>query len=195
MATKKALADYTDEDIDKMSDEELDAFLAEHAPEALEYTEGMTDEAEEEDTDKVTEPEPEATKTLVTAGADMANRTDDIELANQRAESANKRAAEAMRRVAEAEWKAERAELLGAGVPPHALDLATPVLCRADDMVIDLSNEPGEKDVNVSEVVRGLLDTLKGTIDLSAEEGHGAFDMSNSEDPDKEMLDLWNDQF
>lgn len=194
MATKKALADYTDEDIDKMSDEELDAFLAEHAPEALEYTEGMTDEAEEEDTDEVTEPEPE-TKTLVTAGADMANRTDDIELANQRAESANKRAAEAMRRVAEAEWKAERAELLGAGVPPHALDLATPVLCRADDMVIDLSNEPGEKDVNVSEVVRGLLDTLKGTIDLSAEEGHGAFDMSNSEDPDKEMLDLWNDQF
>jgi hypothetical protein len=191
MATKKALADYTDEDIDKMTDEELDAFLAEHAPEALEYNEV------DEPADEVDEPADEvdeAQKEKV--GADMANKaTDDIELANQRAESANKRAAEAMRRVAEAEWKAERADLLGAGVPPHALDLAMPVLCRPDDMVIDLSNEPGEKDVNVSEVVRGLLDTLKGTVDLSAEEGHGEYDLTNAEDPDREMLDLWSEQF
>jgi len=55
---------------------------------------------------------------------------------------------------------------MGEGVPAAALDLAAPVLNRADDMVIDLSFAQ-EEDVNVSAIVRGLLDSLKGTVDLS----------------------------
>lgn len=198
--SKKTLADYTEADIEKMTDAELDAFLAEFVPEFDNYT-GDTDEADEHDDEadedhEDHEDEADEAKVLTGAGADMSKSgTSDIELANQQVAAANARATEALKRVAEAEWRETRAAYLSDGVPPHALDLAAPVLNRPDDMVIDLS-VTDEADVNVSEVVRGLLDSMKGFVDLSAEEGHnGHFDLSNGEDPDKELLDRWDEQF
>ena len=195
------LSEFTEADIDKMTDEELDEFLATYAPEfgAVESDKSedeSEDETEDEDHEDEDKADADKAKELVGAGADMSGKsTEDIELANQQVATANARAAEALRRVAEAEWREERNGFLGEGVPPHALDLAAPVLNRADDMVIDLSNA-GEDDVNVSEVVRGLLDALKGSVDLSNEEGHnGTLDLSNGEDPDKELLDAWDEQF
>lgn len=190
MATEKSepkdISEFTEEDIEKMSDEELDEFLATYVPEFSEYAEeheDETDKSKEHEETKVPEPA-------------LSNKSDaDIELANQAVAQANARANEAMRRVAEAEWREERNSLLEAGVPPHALDLATPVLCRADDMVIDLSNT-GESDVNVSAVVRDLLDAMKGMVDLSVEAGHsGSFTAGDGDDPDKPMLDAWATQF
>lgn len=194
MATKKttettevkALSDYTEEDIEKMTETELDEFLKAYVPEFGDYTGEQTQEVKDEHED-----EPE--KVLAGAGADMSKTagSQDIELANQRADAANARAEEALRRVAEATWERDRDLYLSKGVPPHALDLAMPVLCRADDMVIDLSVS-NEADVNVSEVVRGLLDALEGTVDLSSEEGHnGHFKIGDGEDPDAEALAHW----
>lgn len=174
----KPLSEYTEADIDAMTDEELDAFLAAHAAVDDGYTE--TTEVEE----------PEAA--LAGAGADMSNQQADIDLANEAVAKANARADEAMRRVAEAEWREERASFASRGVPPHALDLAAAVLNRPDDMVIDLSNS-GDADVNVSEVVRSLLGALEGTVDLSNEIGHsGTFSANDSDDPDRALLDAWN---
>lgn len=186
MATKKVkdLADYTEADIEAMTEAELDEFLSTYVPELESYTSEDTDEDEGD--------EPKAESEREKVGADMSNKGhEDIELANQRADAATRRANEALKRVAEAEWREERNGFIAAGVPPHALDLAAPVLNRADDMVIDLSNTD-EADVNVSEVVRGLLTALKGSIDLSNEEGHsGVFRSGDGDDPDKAMLDLW----
>lgn len=182
---EKAVEDYTDADIEAMNDEELDAFLAEFGPSEEDYTE-ETDEHEDEDEHK---PERE----LVGAGADMSKVNEDIELANQSAARANARADEALRQLATTKWEATRGEYLSAGVPPHALDLAAPVMSRTGDMVIDLSNTD-EDDVNVSTVVRGLLDSMKGIVDLSSEMGHnGTF--TEGEDPDKAVLDRWADEF
>lgn len=194
-AEKKALADFTEEDIEKMSDEELDTFLETYAAELDEYDES------DDDPENISRGENETKtkddeKVLVGAGADMSKRTGDeaneIELANQSAASANARATEALRRLAEAEWKSARDGYMAEGVPPHALDLAAEVLNRPDDMVIDLSNS-GDADVNVSEVVRGLLDALKGTVDLSNEEGHMSVRTASDEDPDSDVLALWGD--
>lgn len=180
---KKSIEDYTEAEIEAMSDEDVDAFLTEFAPELADVfsdEEGGSDEGE---------PENEHEKELEPALSNKASS--DIELANQRAERASRQAAEALTRLAQAEWDRARSELLSAGVPPFALDLAAPVLNRADDMVIDLS-VTDEDDVNVSEVVRGLLDALKGTVDLSNEKGHnGSWDPANGEDPDKALLDQW----
>lgn len=118
--------------------------------------------------------------------------TSDLDLANARADQATAFANEALRRVADAEWREERGVYLSNGVPPAALDLAAPVLNRASDMVIDLSNS-GEDDVNVSAVVRGLLDSLKGTVDLSAESGHFGT-AGEGENPDQAILDRWTIQ-
>lgn len=197
MAKKKALDEYSEADIDAMTDEELDAFLTEFVPDFENYTDEADDADEDEsDEDEANEDAEAKEKALVGAGADMSNKdTSDVDLANQRAEAATARANEALKRVAEAEWREERSGYLSEGVPPHALDLAAPVLNRADDMVIDLSFAD-EADVNVSEVVRGLLDSLKGTVDLSVEEGHsGTFRAGDGEDPDKALLDRWNSEF
>ena len=189
------LSEFTEADIDKMTDEELDEFLATYVPEFDAYNgDEPKDETKVESEEDQTKTKDEA-KALVGAGADMSKEQKaDIELANAAVAQANARANEAMRRVAEAEWREERAGYLAEGVSPAALDLAAPVLNRADDMVIDLSNSD-EADVNVSEVVRGLLDALKGTVDLSNEEGHiGTFSAKDGEDPDKAMLDTWLNQ-
>ncbi len=94
-----------------------------------------------------------------------------IDLAVASAQQANDRARAAEARVAAAEWKAERTKYESEGVPPHILDLAEPVLGRAHDLVIDLS-ESGEDDIDASAIIRKLVDFTKGTIDLSREEGH-----------------------
>jgi hypothetical protein len=180
MAEQKSLTDYTEADIDAMDEDALDEFLAQFVP-GFDATLVETED-EHEDAEK---------GELVGAGADMSNGTGttDLDLANARADQATAFANEALRRVADAEWREERTGYLGDGVPPAALDLAAPVLNRASDMVIDLSNS-GEDDVNVSAVVRGLLDSLKGTVDLSAESGH--FGTHSGEDnPDQAILDKW----
>lgn len=189
----KALADYTEADIDAMTETELDAFLAEHAPDFdANAIEAEADEGDEVDDPAAEVEETERAKELVDASKDGDA---DIELANQRADRAEKRANEALRRQAAAEWQTERAKYLGEGVPAASLDLAAPLLNRADDMVIDLSSLD-EDDVNVSQIVRGLLDGQKGTVDLSDEQGHsGHFNPGEGEDPDAEALAAWDKQF
>ena len=68
-------------------------------------------------------------------------------------------------------------DYVAAGVPPHMVDLATPVLALSDGDAdaLDLSAPDGSP-VNVRKVVTDLLDAAKGTIDLSGEHGHGADD-------------------
>jgi len=196
---KKSLEDFTEADIDAMTEDDIDAFLAEFAPDfAATMSDDEEDDSEDEDDDEFEfedddEDEDAEARQLVGAGADMSRQVaQDIELANQRAASAEARANEALRRAAQAEWEKEREGYMSSGVPPHLLDLAEPVLCRADDMVIDLSNEPDTDDVNVSAVVRGFLDAARGTVDLSEEQGHGAsFRHGDGDDPDAEYLANW----
>ena len=190
----KPLADYTEAEINAMTEEELDDFLTEFVPEISSIVDSDEDDSDEDDSDDE-DGDRDAARTLVKTGADMSkDHSQDIELANSRAAYATTRADEALRRLAAAEWESAESKYLAAGVPPHLLELAKPVLNRPDDMVIDLSNSD-EDDVNVSAVVRGLLDAAKGTIDLSNEEGHlGTFHKGDGEDPDAEMLATWDSQ-
>lgn len=196
---KKSLADYTEADIEKMTDKELDEYLAAVIPDLddamLERLAGEVSEDDDEpkDDDDGDEPkdddEPKTTPELAGASLSKTSESTEIDLANQRAAEADARAREALRRVADAEWRELRASYLAEGVPPFALDLAAPVLNRPSDMVIDLSNSD-EDDVNVSDVTRGLLDALKGTIDLSDEVGHSGT-YNGTDDPDADMLARW----
>lgn len=159
----------------EMDDATLEAFLAQYAsgdPETGE-DEGDSDESEDDEDDD----EPEATLS--------GNANQDIQLANERAASAERRSREALNRAAMIEWSATRRGLLAEGVPPHVLDLAEPVLARANETVIDLSSFD-EDDINVSAVVRELVEGYKGTVDLSGPNGHGGGDTS---DPDKAVLE------
>lgn len=198
-APKNAFADreltsFTDAEIDAMSDELFDEFSARFP----ELNAVLPDDEPEDETD---EPEDEtdeelAPRKLVGAGASLsAKDKNDIELANASAASAHARAAALEARVADAEFREYRTLQLAAGVPPHVLDLAEPILNRAEDMVIDLSNGSGDDDdLNVAELVRQLVEGHQGEVDLSAEAGHNGV-IGDEQDPDREVLELWNAQY
>jgi hypothetical protein len=71
--------------------------------------------------------------------------------------------------LALARWNGERAELAARGVPPAMLDAAAGVLARPAAAVVELSN--GES-VDAASVIRRILDSAAGYVDLSAEIGH-----------------------
>jgi hypothetical protein len=179
----KPVQDYTEDDVNGFSEEELDSYLeacaADLGVSLDEFLADLDPEAPTDDTTTTTPKEPEMA---------LSNE------AQSQIDLANERAGEALRRLAKAQWETERDRYMSDGVPPHLLDLAAPVLNRPDDFVVDLSNTD-EDDVNVSAIVRGLLDAHKGTVDLSAEVGHtGTFVAGSGEDPDAEMLALWDKQ-
>lgn len=74
-------------------------------------------------------------------------------------------------KVAKSEWRAERADLMRAGVPGAMLDLATPVMEDGYGVYdISLSNE---ETVDSKDLIRKILNEAKGYVDLSEEQGHG----------------------
>jgi hypothetical protein len=84
-------------------------------------------------------------------------------------------------------WAAQKALLLSQGVPPHAIELATDIMTAPDDNVIELSG--GEKTTDKARTL-GLLEAMKGTIDLSAEQGHQVGTLSQE---DRDDLDNWQE--
>lgn len=190
----RELDSFTEAEIEAMTDEQVDEFLATYAPEFDTVDESETDEVDDEEDDETDETD--ADRQLVGAGAELSKRAKrDIELANSVAAAATARSNEALRRMAAAEWREYRLSMQAEGVPPHLLDLAEPVLNRADEMVIDLSNS-GEEDVDVSGIIRKFIDNAKGQIDLSVENGHaGNFKNADGTDPDAELLKQWENQF
>lgn len=92
---------------------------------------------------------------------------------------ADPRIIELSNKVAKSEWKAERADLVRAGVPNKMLDLAAEVMeDGASTYDIQLSNN---ETVDSKDLIRKILNEAKGTVDLSEESGHGV-----SEDEKKE---------
>lgn len=178
----KPVTDYTDADIEAFTEEELDSFIAAAG--------ALLDGTLEEPVVETVVQTPVQTQPEVRETVSLSNE------AQSQIDLANSRANEALRRAAESEWKATREAYLSQGVPPHLLDLAMPVLNRADEFIVDLSNTDGAgAEVNVAAIVKGLLDAAKGTVDLSLEAGHGGtFQAGDGEDPDKALLDLWAEQ-
>jgi hypothetical protein len=195
----------SDEEIEAMTDEELAGYLADGAAAAQEFLdaedEDDSDEDEDEDEDDSddededdSDDEGAENRELQTTGASLSNKQrNELDLANAQAKQANERANAALKRQAAAEFKAYRTEQILLGVPPEKIDLAENILNRADSMVVDLSNT-GDEDVDVTDIVRALVEGYQGTIDMSVESGHaGSVDLANGDDPDQEMLDAWDD--
>lgn len=100
--------------------------------------------------------------------------------------------------LAENRFRGERTDLLRAGVPRAMIDLAEPLLKAPTPVVIDLSSSDGDKDVNATKIVRDLLASVKGYVDLNPEIGHQV-DLSEEEDtkedPTEAFLTAWDEQF
>lgn len=198
-----------DFDYDTLSDEQITAFMAEYGHLADEDGDDTDDDDEDEDADDESEEDDDESDDEDEDEDDDDDDTDDegtanlstkakrqIDMANSAAQKANARATEALRRQADAEWRSERQDWVRKGVAPADVDLAAAILNRPEAFVVDLSHEGGKrKSVDVSKIIRGLLESLEGTIDMSNESGHG-YDRSDSDDDgrDNAVLDLWDQQ-
>lgn len=138
------------------------------------------------DNDSETEETPVLETANLSAEAQAA-----IDLARTEARDAKRESADIRQQLANERADREADAYLAAGVPPADVNLARPALSRAGD-VFDLSN--GEK-TDSGAIIRGLLDSRKGTVDLSAEKGHG--DMTATEKAEHDaLMEQWaNDSF
>lgn len=179
----KALGDYTPAEIDAMTDEELDEFLAAHNIEVDDDASALFEPDAENDDENTPDPDaggdtgaaPAATtdKTLEPALSNQSQTIDTMDLANVQAQLdlARSEGRAALKMASSARWDRDRAELQRAGVAPWRLDLATPVMIRPDELVVDLSNTDDEN-LNITDIVRQLLEGSKGEIDMSNSVGH-----------------------
>lgn len=119
---------------------------------------------------------------------------DDLDLAAGLAGTAGEEAIAARSENASLRFQIAAREYRDAGVPPHIIDLAQPVLSLSDDELdtIDLSSPATGEPIDVRGIVSGMLDAMKGTIDLSSESGHGNDDGEDGKAED-ETAERWID--
>jgi hypothetical protein len=96
--------------------------------------------------------------------------------------------------LAETRWESQRDKLARSGVPPFLLDLAEPIMQTPDRLVIDLS-ETGEADVDAKKIIAGLLEGIRGVVDLSEEIGSSIGGRPDKETATGKMLDLWDTEY
>jgi hypothetical protein len=124
-------------------------------------------------------------------GSDDKNEDDPaIKLANETAANALKLAQESQIELATTRWEKLEGDLTREGVPPVALSKAAELMKLPKGSSIELSKPDGEK-LDAQAVVLSILESLKGTIDLSAGSGH---EFNESETEDK-GYDAWRDDF
>jgi hypothetical protein len=175
--------------IDGLTREEYEQLLASLDLDDLETGDEGDDDADDaDDTDATDEG---ADRVPAGAGAELSNDySNAIELANTEI-------AELKNQLAKDRFEADKREYVRKGVPPALVELARPVLEAPDGFVLDFSNAGGET-VDAAAVVRKLLDSATGYIDLAKEKGH-ALDFANEEDgadndEDADLLRLWAKQ-
>lgn len=106
----------------------------------------------------------------------------DLSEVTQKADSALSGVARLQAQAIRDSWSAKRSLLVGQGVPPAALDLAEPVMTDVETKVYDLSTPEGSVKVDAKTQMLGVLELLKGTVDLGGEKGHGVTDLSGDAD-------------
>ena len=178
--TEDGVVDVTDElDEDDEDESEEDEDESDDDDEEEDEEE---DEEVELSTDTITPPKAKKAKVKKAKAATVPATTDLSEIQVMR------------RKIALDGWKQDRREFARAGVPPFILDLAAPILSLPDSTVIDLSDST---QVDANDVIRKMLDGIKGVVDLAPEIGH-AIDLADDDDkPDaeKSFLDAWDHEY
>lgn len=101
---------------------------------------------------------------------DSEGDSEAIKLANERIDNALRLAHESQIELAETKWEKLTGDLTRDGVPPVVLSNAAPLMKLPKMSPIKLSN--GKDEVDPQAIMLSVLESLKGTIDLSADQGH-----------------------
>lgn len=105
------------------------------------------------------------------------------------------------RQLAEQQFEAVKRDYIRQGVPAALVELARPVLIAGPSAVLEFSNSAGQPEtVDAAAIVRQLLDSATGYIDLARERGHSyspsADDLAASQaDEDKRLAQMWGETY
>jgi hypothetical protein len=136
-----------------------------------------------------TQDEKDTTKTVVTLSEEDQKT---IAEAKQAAQDAVSGLASIKAQAIRDAWVAKKQLLLSQGVPPAALDLADPVMTDADAKVYDLSDADGDTvKIDARTQMLNLLETMKGTVDLGGERGHGITGIGSEDDVSESDMRAW----
>ena len=128
--------------------------------------------------------------TEVETPKESTEKSVELSAVEQKADQALSALAELRVQGAKDQWTAQKALLLSQGVPPNALDLATPVMESVDPQTYDLSTEEGTVKVSAKTQMLGQLELMKGMVDLSGELGHGMVG-TDPDAPSADEMDAW----
>jgi hypothetical protein len=186
-------------DLDDLSDEDFAALwetarAKDEASEGSVEAEAVAEEAAAEAASAAAETEP--TRELVGAGAvSLSNEAgpEIVSLSNQ--------VATLQHQLALQQFDTLKAEYVRKGVPAALVDLARPVLIAGPAATLEFSNQVGGiETVDASAIVRQLLDSATGYIDLARERGHSYSPESDDREAmaaseDKKLASLWGEQY
>jgi hypothetical protein len=189
------LTGFTDEDLLGSWEAELEAARSRDAAVA-------TDAATDDDTDATDaaaeEPEPvtEPARELVGAGA--------VTLSNEAAPEVlalSNQVTVLQQQLALQQFEALKRDYVRQGVPAALVELARPVLIAGPAATLELSNPAGgSTSVDAASIVRQLLDSATGYIELARERGHnvpltGEDRAASEAEEDKQLASLWGKQY
>ena len=208
--TRRRKASKTTIDLSKLTDEQFQDLLDlagtdDEDPEDDDLTDEERDALDDEDDEGEGDQQPERrtrrkkSKTKITVEKDSEDDGEDddedenpdgVELSES-----DKRVRLMELNLAEERWDRTSRELIRKGVPPYMVDLAAPVLSLPESQTLDLAE--GKSLDNPAAIIRRLLDSSAGLVDLSEERGHmvDLSDALNKEDPDAEALAAWNSEY
>lgn len=211
MATKTTKRRASDKRIDlsDISDEDFQRLLDLAVDEGIVDPDGEVDEEDEEEEveeETARKPKRRKSKTKITVEEDEESddgdddeddeedeKSTDLSETVKRHEQGFSRFEQMRIDLAEEKWGRDRDAYESAGVPSFLLDLAEPVLALPDAMTIDLSED---ESIDASKTIRGLLDGVKGIIDLSGELGHqNDIDLAEADDDTTSLLSEWEKNY
>jgi hypothetical protein len=123
----------------------------------------------------------------VAAEEDDRERANEIELLRTNSVTNQGRIEQLEMDLARERFDRDAAAYVDAGVPPVMVNLARPLLELPAAPVIELSNA---ENIDVGQVVRGILDEAKGFVELQREQGHSFRRESEKEEADA-LLEAW----
>jgi hypothetical protein len=104
-------------------------------------------------------------------------------------------------KLARQEFETLRKDYVRKGVPSALVDLARPILTAGSSATLEFSNPTGGTEtVDAANIVRQLLDSATGYIDLARERGHSYAPDKDEQaamesEEDKRLASLWGEQY
>jgi hypothetical protein len=189
------LTGFTDEDLLGSWEAELEAARSRDAAVA---TDAATDDDTDATDEAAEEPEPvtEPARELVGAGA--------VTLSNEAAPEVlalSNQVTVLQQQLAHQQFETLKKDYVRQGVPAALVELARPVLIAGPAATLELSNPAGgSTSVDAAAIVRKLLDSATGYIELARERGHnfpltGEDRAASEAEEDKQLASLWSQQY